>query len=856
MAPSEEMGRERWEEIESLLDRALDLPPEERGAFLDENCARDHDLRRQIDALLRADEQAGTFLEAPAMESSAPLVAAMYEDPQAGRRIGAYRILREIGRGGMGVVYLAERADGQFQQQVALKLIKRGMDSDAILQRFLHERQILARLQHPNIARLLDGGMTGDGQPYFAMEHVEGRPLTAFCDERRLGVEARLRLFMSACAAVQYAHQNLIVHRDLKPGNMLVTGTGELKLVDFGIAKLLGGESPGATATEAGLTAMTPEYASPEQLRGEPVTTAADVFALGIVLYELLSGRSPHDITRGNPEGMARAAAADPIRPSTAVGRPAEPGRPADTQRTPTAVQVSADRATRPERLRRALAGDLDTICLKALRREPERRYASAQALYDDLDRHLEGLPVLARPDTLLYRASRFARRHRIGVAAAGTVACLLLGFSAVTAVQSARIRAQAERIARERDKAEEVKEFVLSLFAVSNPLVETKGDTVTARDLLERGVERIDEELEDQPEVQAEMLTVIGTAYTELGRYDRSAPLLERALALRRETLGSEHLDVAQSLHELASLMRQRGDLVAAEEMQREALAIRRKLLGEEHLDVASSLNALGVLLRQKGEHAAAEPLYREALALRRRLLGEEHPEVLTTMNNLAVLLHHQGDFDAAAALHREILALRRKVLGEEHPHVALTLNNLGWVLYDKGDYDAAEPVHREAIAMQRRLLGAEHPSLALSLHNLGMVLLRKGELDAAEALLDEALAMRRRLLGEEHVDVAASLRALGELHHRRGDLAAAERLTLQALEMTRRTLAAGNPRTSVTLVALARVYMDQGRRGDAAPLLREALEIRRAAYGPADPRTLEVEALLAPGDAPPSGG
>jgi len=590
MSSPDGVSRQRWEEIEPLLDRAIELPPEERDAFLDAACAADQDLRSRIEALLRADVEAGTFLDKPALEQSAPLVAALYDDPLAGRQIGAYRILRESGRGGMGVVYLAERADGQFQQQVALKLIKRGMDSDAILQRFLHERQILARLQHPNVARLLDGGVTAEGQPYFAMEHVDGKPLTTYCDERRLGIEARLGLFLTACAAVQYAHQNLVVHRDLKPSNMLVTETGELKLVDFGIAKLLGGEAGEATVTGLGSRAMTPEYASPEQLRGEPVTTAADVYALGVMLYELLVGRRPHELARADPDAMARLAAVEPVRPSMAVVRPASrDGSMAAVPET-TPESVGRDRGTRPERLRRRLAGDLDTICLKALQREPERRYASVQALLDDVQRHLSELPVLARPDTFAYRASRFVGRHRIGATAAAAIAALLIGFSAVTAVQSARIREQANRIGRERDKAEEVKEFVQSLFETSNPLVEAKGDAITARDLLERGVERIDEELGGQPDVQAEMLSVIGTAYTELGRYDRAGALLERALDLRRKALGREHVDVARSMHELASTLRQKGDYAGSERLHREALAMQRKLFGEEHLDVASA--------------------------------------------------------------------------------------------------------------------------------------------------------------------------------------------------------------------------------------------------------------------------
>ena len=847
------MSRQRWDEVEPLLDRALDLRPEERDAFLDAACAGDQDLRSRIEALLRADQQAGTFLDTPALEQSAPLVAALYEDPLAGRQIGAYRIVREAGRGGMGLVYLAERADGQFQQRVALKLIKRGMDSDAILQRFLHERQILARLQHPNVARLLDGGMTAEGQPYFAMEHVDGKPLTTYCDEHRLGVDARLGLFLTACAAVQYAHQNLVVHRDLKPGNMLVTESGELKLVDFGIAKLLSGE-PGETATTAlGSRPMTPEYAAPEQHRGEPATTAADVYALGVVLYELLTGRRPHDMVRGELETMARLAATEPVRPSTAVVRsPQRDGSAAAVPET-TPESVSRDRGTRPERLRRRLAGDLDTICLKALQSEPERRYASAQALLDDVQRHLSGLPVLARPDTLAYRASRFVGRHRIGVTAAAAIAALLIGFSAVTAVQSARIRAQADRIGRERDRAEEVKGYLLKMFEATNPLFEVKGDVTTRLELLERGLKRVDQELAGQPEVQAEMLMVIGNAYDVLGRHDLAAALLERALALRRAALGPEHVLVARSMGDLGVTRCIMGDLATCEQLQRDALAMRRRLLGEEHRDVAASLQFMGEMLRDKGDYDAADEYLRAALAMRRKLLGNEHEDTLTSANSVATSMHRNGDYDGAEALYREVLALRRKTLGEDHPHVANTLASMGFMFYEKKEYDAAEPFYRQAIAIRRRLYGEEHPSLAMSINGLGRILLRKGDLDAAEPLLREALAMRRKLLGDEHDSVGLSLTALGELHQRRGDLDEAARLTREALNLYRRTIGERHARTGAALVMLGRIYIDQGRRGDALPLLREALEIRRAIYGPTHHLTREVEDLLGEAGGPP---
>ncbi len=848
MVDSKGMDRRRWEEIERLLDLALDLQPGERDAFLDTACAGDAALREQLLALLRADAQAGEFLHTPALDAE-PLVSALFEDSLAGKQVGPYRIVREIGRGGMGVVYLAERADGQFQQQVALKLIKRGMDSDAILQRFLHERQILARLQHPNIARLLDGGITDEGQPYFAMERVDGTPLTTYCDQFHLGVEARLRLFLKACAAVQYAHQSLVVHRDLKPANMLVTESGELKLVDFGIAKVLGGDAGESPTTQLGSRPMTPEYASPEQLRNEPLTTAADVYALGVVLYELLSGHLPHDLQRGNPDAMARLVLTEPVRPSRAATRPAAGAGSDPAIRPTTPERVSRDRGTRPDRLRRRLAGDLDTICLKALQRDPERRYASVQTLRDDIERHLKGLPVLARPDTLAYRASRFVRRHRLGVGAAAAIAVLLIGFSVIAAVQSARIRAQAGLVANG-----ELKDYGLRMLEAANPLFEAKGNVETRLQLLEQGMKRVDQELAGQPEAQAALLSVIGNAYDELGRKDLARAHLERALALRRAVFGPEHVLVARIMGDLGVTLCSMGDLASCEQLQREALAMRRRLLGEAHPDVASSLQFVGSMLRSKGDFDGAEEHYRAALAMRQRLLGEGHEDTLTSLSSLAASLNRKGDHDGAASLHLEALALRRKLLGEEHPHVADTLNSLGFTYYSKGDYVAAEPYYRQGIEMRRRLFGKEHPSLATSLNGLGRVLLRKGDLDAAEPLLREALAMRRKVLGEEHDDVGASLEALSELHQRRGDLAGAERLTREALDLYRRTLGDRHPRMGDALVSLGRIHIDQRRWRDAEPLLQEALGIYQAVYGPTHAKTRKAEGLLEKAAKPPA--
>ncbi|MFQ5572464.1 MAG: serine/threonine protein kinase, partial [Rhodothermales bacterium] len=471
-----EYEREHWPLIDDLFAAALDHPPEERTAFIDRACTGNPALRDELESLLRAYHASEHYLEAIDADRARALIESVGELVCEEQRIGPYQVVRELGRGGMGAVFLAERADGQFEQQVALKLIKRGMDSDAILRRFLRERQILAHLRHENIARLLDGGVSDEDRPYFAMEYIDGLPLPDYCDTHRLDVEARLRLFQDVCRAVQYAHRSLIVHRDLKPSNMLVTEDGTVKLLDFGIAKLLDPEAQsGATAlTEAGLRAMTPEYAAPEQVRGEPVTTATDVYTLGVVLYELLTGHRPYQFERREPKAIARVINdVEPELPSTAVRRETDIQHTDGTTETVTPLSVSRARSTQPDRLRRRLSGDLDTVVLKALRKEPERRYASAEAFVEDIRRHLAGLPVLAQKDTLAYRASKFVRRHTVGVVFATALGLLTLGSAVVMALQ------QAETM-REAAKAEEVKSFVMSLFEMSDPDA-SKGETITA---------------------------------------------------------------------------------------------------------------------------------------------------------------------------------------------------------------------------------------------------------------------------------------------------------------------------------------------------------------------------------------
>ncbi len=759
------MTGERWRQVKSVLDRVLDLPPGERAAFLDQACGGDDGLRREVEVLLRHEEDP-EFLAAPAFDLHA--VGGRRDDGDAGdaggRRVGAYRLLRELGRGGMGTVYLAERADG-FEQRVAVKLLKRGMDTDEIVRRFEAERQILAELDHPHVARLTDGGTTGDGLPYFVMEHVEGLPVDRYCERHGLPVRRRLELFQKVCAAVHFAHQHLVVHRDLKPANILVTADGTPKLLDFGIAKLLRpeGRTPAgrppegrfaATMTAYGSSPMTPLYASPEQLRGRPITTASDVYSLGVVLYELLSGELPYRFEGLLDDQVARRVCEeDPPRPSAAAGRRGG-----------------------GERRRRQLAGDLDTIVMTAMHKDPKHRFRSAQQLADDLGRHLAGLPVHSRPDTFAYRAGKFVRRHAWGVAASASIAVLVLGFAVTTALQSRQIARASEQISAERDRAEESRdraaesmEFLLEVFSVVDPN-RSQGRDLTARQALDEAALRVPEGFAGQPENRARVMGTIGVIYWNLGLYDQALPLLEESLELRRRHWGDEHVLVAESLHNLANAVRDLGDGERAEALMLRALAIQRREYPGGHPELARGLNNLASLLRQKRDLPAAEARVREALAMKRRLLGEEHSDVATSLHLLASVLVGRGEHGEAEELYRRALAMRRKLDGPVDPGLASTLHNLAKLYARQGRGADALPLAREALSMRRELYGDDHPRLVNSLDTLARALLAAGEAAAARQPLERALEIHRQAgVGARRLALldktrAAMLLALGE--------------------------------------------------------------------------------------------
>jgi serine/threonine protein kinase len=864
----------------------LDLPDDEVASRLR---TLDPELASAVRRLLEADRRSSELLDADESRFGDPLLLAPWADPldedaaMVGLTIGAYRTIRLVGRGGMGVVFLAERTDGQFEKQVALKLLRQGLASAEVQRRFFRERQILARLDHPNIARLLDGGVSQDGRPYFVMEFVEGQPIDDWCARRAVEAESAVRLVSLCCRAVATAHAQLVVHRDLKPSNILVTEAGELKLLDFGIAKVLEGEGTDPAAGETALTRvgaqlLTPRYAAPEQILGEPLSTATDVYSLGVVLYELLTGLSPHQRTgREWAELAAKVSQEVVARPSAALRRRLS-GRGETEGAAPSAATTSSTRIA-PHRLE----GDLDTILLKALDRDPRRRYASAAALGEDLERFLDGRPVLARADTAGYRLRKFVRRHRTGVAAAAIAAASLVAGLGIALWQARAARAQARR-------AEAAQSFLQNVFLLSDP-DRAKGENLTARDLLDRGAARVDVELARQPELRAEMQGLLGNVYSQLSLYPQAQELLEKSLRERERVLDGDdpllaashqrvglvlhrsarydeakrHFEAALAIHQrrgkpwdqagvlndLANLARAQGNLDGAQELAEQVVDLRRRFGPPQSPELGKALNNLALVRWRKKEHAAAVPIYEEALAIHRRNEGDPSSLVAGTEDNLAMVFNDLGRLEEAQAHNAKALEILERIYREPHPALGSALNSAGWIATRRGDDEAAIRFYERALAIYAKTQAANHPDVAYPEKNLGRILMNRGDLEPALARYRRALAIRETAYGAVHpevasslLDVAAGLRAMGRIGE--------ARVTLErAVEVYRKAVGERHPRTATALLGLGQAFALEGRPADARRAFEECLSIRLEKLDAGDAAIDEARAELAKGGA-----
>ncbi len=819
----------RWERVKDLLHQAIQLDPARRTHFLDEACSSDVALRAEVESLLvaEADVRSG-FLESP------PLGAGSPHSDDAILKLGQifaqrFQLIRKLGEGGMGQVWLADQAS-PVRRQVALKLIKAGMYDEAVVRRFESERQSLAIMDHPAIAKVFDAGTASQGQPYFVMEYVPGLPITEYCDQKKLTIPERLQLLIQACEGVQHAHQKAIIHRDLKPANILVVevdGNPVPRIIDFGLAKAITPQVEGQSLyTQLGHFMGTPGYVSPEQADPtvQDIDTRTDVYSLGVVLYVLLAGSHPFETKQRQPfdEWLRRLREEEPSRPSTKVS----------IDRV-TLTATAAARGTEPRQLVSLLRGDLDWITMKALEKDRARRYGAPSELAADILRYLNHEPVAARPASAGYRLRKYARRHRVGVAVAAGLVLLLAAFSILQAVQLRRITRERDRANRERDRATRITDFMTNMFKVSDPN-QARGNSVTAREILDKASKDVSSGLAKDPEAQSEMMRVMSRTYQGLGLYPRAHELAQTALDARLRLLGPDDPKTLESMAQMATVLIYEGHYPQAEKLERQALAGEHRVLEPGDPLTLETMDHLAVILEHEGHYDQAEKLEREVVDVGSRKLGAENEQILRAMSNLGVALWNQARYEEAEQSYRQLLKVDRRVLGSDDPRTLIAAGNLALALKSEGRFSEAEPLYREVLSVQQRVLGPEHQAPAFTMENLAGLLTQEGHLAEAEKLSRETLAIRTRILGPEHSDTLWSKMNLADELFREGHINEAEKLQREAVRTSIRVLGPENPSTLGYQSGLARTLTKEGRYSAAEELARETYAVQRRTLGP----------------------
>ena len=782
-------------EIEKLFEQAVSLTKAQREEFLAQHCT-DPELREQLVQLLAHDQGAEAFLESAVSAEADSILQTLALS--SGTRLGPYRVVSVIGHGGMGLVYLAERADGKFEQRVAIKVLQSALHQGALAERIQQECRILASLEHANIARVLDAGISPGGLSYFAMEYVDGQPIDRYCEQHKLSVGDRMRLLLPVCDAVHFAHQKLIVHRDLKPDNILVTQQGIPKLLDFGIAKVLREVpvSPQNTVTRV----LTPEYASPEQARGDPVTTATDVYSLAGVLYKLLTGRAPHQLESKSPVEAVRTICDENVR--------------------------------KPSEFHRELAGDTDSILLMALRHEPQRRYRSVDEFAADIRNFLEQKPVIARADSPLYHSKKFIRRHFVAVGMTAAVVLLLGMFAVLQYIQLRQTK-------RERDRANRITDFMTAMFKVSDPN-EARGNSVTAREILDKASTDIEKGMAKDPEAQSDMMQVMGHTYRNLGLYARAGELNQRALDSRTHLLGTNNAKTLESMTEQGWILDREGRYEEAEKVERQALTTDGRVLGTDDPLTLQAMDYLAVIVQDQGDYKEEERLERAVIEVAKRKLGVESAQTLKSTDNLAAALWYQARYPEAEEQYRQLLDIEGRVLGLDDPETLNVMANLALTIKSQGRLTEAEPLYRRALATEQRVLGHDHPRTALAMENLAGLLVDEGRLAEGEQLHREVLAIRSRVLGSEHPDTLLTKLNLASTLFREGHLQAAEALQRETLVIQARVLGPQNPDTLLSQADLATTLNRERRYAEAETLARQAFDAQVAHLGPRHPDSL----------------
>jgi eukaryotic-like serine/threonine-protein kinase len=845
---------------ETIFHDARALEAEARGPYLDEACGGDHVLRARVEALLAADADAGSFLRTvPGSDPDATIEAGATPDERVGQMIGPFKLLEKIGEGGFGSVWAAEQRE-PVKRRVALKIIKLGMDTKQVIARFEAERQALAMMDHPNIAKVFDAGSTETGRPYFVMELVKGMPILEYCDREKLDTKGRLDLFTKVCHAIQHAHQKGIIHRDIKPGNVLVTlhdGVPVPKVIDFGIAKATNAELTEKTIyTQHHQMIGTPAYMSPEQaeMSGLDIDTRSDIYSLGVLLYELLTGTTPFDtqslMEAGFAEMMRILREDEPHKPSTRLSSLGETG-----------TRTAQQRRTDLKKLGMVLRGDLDWIVMKCLEKDRARRYDTANGLAADIQRHLSDEPVIAGPPSARYKLGKFVKRNKGQVIAGGVVsAVLVLGIVGTStgmvwalseknradesaaaeaeARKSAEVNEQkavdeAKRAERELTRAKEIKRLITDMLTSVKPEEAKDADVTLLKGILDDAAARLKAgEITDGLNA-AELHAVVGDVYWRLGLYPQAEEHLPVALEIRKRVLGAEHPDALKSMNNLANLYEDQGRYAEAEPLYFKTMEVKKRVLGEEHPSTLKTINNLAGLYWRQGRYAEAEPLYLETMEIKKRVLGEEHPSTLVSMNNLAILYRIQGRYAEAEPLNLKALEFQKRVLGDEHPRTLNSMNNLAVLYMDQGRYAEAEPLYLETLQMQKRVLGDEHPRTLASMYNLAILYMNQGRYAEAEPLNLKTLEIRKRVLGAEHPRTLNSMNNLAILYMDQGRYTEALPLLQKSLEIQKRILGDEHPDNLDTITNLGNLYNKMGRYEEAAKMFQDSLPVMRQVLG-----------------------
>jgi eukaryotic-like serine/threonine-protein kinase len=693
--------------------------------------------------------------------------------------IGPYKLLHRLGVGGMGQVWLAEQT-APVQRQVALKLIKVGRYDDELLLRFRSERQSLAMMDHPAIAKVFDAGATPDGQPYFVMEYVSGVPITKYCDDKRLTIRQRLELFFRVCEGVQHAHQKAIIHRDLKPANILVTevdGKPMPRIIDFGLAKAIGPKISDETMmTRAGDWVGTPGYMSPEQADADAdIDTRTDVYSLGVVLYVLLTGDQPFDVSHWKKqpfyEVMRQLREIEPLKPSTKI-------RKHDVVEL---TKLAHKRQNEPRMLVRQVSGDLDCIVLMALEKDRNRRYATPLELAADVNRYLRNVPVSAHPTGIAYRTRKYVRRHRVSVSVAAAGLVLLIGFAVAQAIELRKIRQQ-------RDRADRIAHFMTGIFKVPNPS-EARGNTVTAREILDKASQQIGNNLNKDPELQAQLMETMAQTYSGLGLYGRSQDLTEHALAIQSSMFGERSRETLASESYLAQTLRAQGHLPEAEKLLQNTIEAQRQVLGPNDPATLASMDRLGYVYANEARHADAENLFRQTLNAERKVLGPNDPQTLSTLNELAEILTPQGRYAEADQIYGELIAAQKGTLGPDHPATLLSMSHAAENLEEEGRFPEAEKLYSEVIAAQRRVLGPEHPQTLRAMTMLAFTMVKEGRYSEADKLQSQVIEIKTRVLGPTHTSTLQSMEMEALGLSREGHYADSEKMFRNVIETAEKT-------------------------------------------------------------------